>query len=90
MISSISIRGHGSPEMITFGNGFITTDWFGNVIDADGNNLTDILRGILIPGAEINLYGCRTAYGDNNISKTLSNTFPGAHVTGYSFYGIGV
>lgn len=88
-INRFEINGHGAPSMITFGGGYITTDASGHIIDASANDLTDMLNQTLVPGAQINLFGCNTANGADNIAYTISQTLPNANVTGFSFYGIG-
>lgn len=88
-INSFEINGHGNQSMITFGGGFITINGLGHIIDASANDLTGLLNQTLVPGAQVNLFGCNTARGDENIAYTISQSLPNAIVTGYSFYGVG-
>lgn len=89
-ISDLTIRGHGGrePNMITFGGGFLTSSSTG-IVDLNGNNIAPLLKELMGENSEINLYGCNTARGDDNLAKDVSGHVPQSKVTGYNFYGIG-
>ena len=89
-ISEITFRGHGgrSPNMITFGGGFITSSSSG-LIDSEGNDIGNSLNELMSDGSEINVLGCNTARGDDNLANDISQQVPQSSVTGYRFYGIG-
>lgn len=89
-INELTFRGHGgrSPNMITFGGGFVTSTSSG-IIDADGNDLVPTLRDLMGENSQINLYGCNTARGDDNLARDFNRLIPQSSVRGYRFYGIG-
>jgi len=90
-VDEITFRGHGNnePKMITFGGGYVVST--GNaIVDPEGVDIVPKLRSVIGQGAKINLFGCNTARGDDNLAKDFKNIFPGAEVTGYSYYGIGL
>jgi RHS repeat-associated protein len=93
-ISNLQQMGHGNTSSICISagtgcSGYIYND--GGIYGKDGylGNIQDILKGKLAEESEINLEGCNNASGDDNITKRLSEMFPGVNVTGGNGYQFG-
>ncbi len=93
-ITNVQQMGHGNTSSICISagtgcSGYIYND--GGIYGNDGylGNLQDILKDKLAEESEINLEGCNNASGDDNITKRLSEMFPGVNVTGGNGYQFG-
>jgi RHS repeat-associated protein len=93
-ITNMQQMGHGNTSSICISagtgcSGYIYND--GGIYGKDGylGNLQDILKDKLAQDSEINLEGCNNASGDDNITKRLSEMFPGVNVTGGNGYQFG-
>jgi uncharacterized protein RhaS with RHS repeats len=89
-ISDITIVGHGNPS-----NMFLTSDDASDYIGSNSSgsylnstdrtiaeSMSDLIKNKMMTGGTINLNGCGTATGDNNISRDLSKSIPNVSVCG--------
>jgi RHS repeat-associated protein len=87
----VTLSGHAGPEGIYFGDSdddFLTAGE-SSVYTSSGQDITELLRNALAPESRFNLYGCATAYGDENVSKRLSCLLPDTTVYGVAGSALG-
>jgi RHS repeat-associated protein len=92
LIDSMRIKGHGATELIMLdGNDFLIVDNMGRITDQVGKDLTDMFsKGVAQSGA-IDLAGCQTGRGKDNIAKRMSNTLPNRVISGgKGLYQLGI
>jgi hypothetical protein len=87
-ISKIEFMGHGDNQMMGLGGDEMLLKYFSEqdnkvhvTLGMEGD-IETILGPKLAENAEVVLFGCNTANGDNNITREISKKIPGATVTG--------
>jgi RHS repeat-associated protein len=93
-IINMQQMGHGNTSSICISAGTGCSDYIYNDGGIYGNgsdlgNQQNILKDKLAEKSEINLEGCNNASGDDNITKRMSEMFPGVNVTGGNGYQFG-
>lgn len=92
-IHNIEIKGHGEPSYQHMGGGtFIQVTGAGRVLlsrkdeNAEAVDITPLLKGVCKSDVKIQLNGCKTGRGEDNIAKRLSEVLPGSTVAGGALY----
>lgn len=94
-VSNIEIKGHGAPEcqqmggdtmLIATGSGFVLA----TMKDGQSVDITNLLKSTCKPDVHIQLNGCKTGRGEDNVAQNLSGALPGSTVAGGSHYQLSI